>query len=112
TSDEFGELLSNGSLTGVAHQQSVFADEVFGVISGGTHSSLTVGQFRCGSLQHGREDSRLNVLGQQCIQDIFWRWFVVVEWVQFRLVGDFFFHYFQWEKTNDRWVLFDHALEL
>src|SRR5699024_106548 len=34
TGDEFGELLSNGSLSGVVHQQGVLTDEVFGVLTG------------------------------------------------------------------------------
>src|SRR5699024_8415282 len=94
TSDQLGELLSNGSLTGVVHQQGVVTNEVIGVIACCAHSALTVGQFGGCCLQHGREDSRLNVLGKQRIQDIFWGWFVLVEREQFRFIGNFLLYYF------------------
>src|SRR5699024_7260350 len=112
TGNKFGELLSNGSLTGVVHQQGVVTNEVIGVIACCAHSELAVGQ--CGGccLQHGREDSRLNVFGKQRIQDIFWSWFVLVEREQFRFIGNFLLHNFQWKETNDRWLLDNHGFEL
>src|SRR5210317_642838 len=67
---DFGNLLGNFSLASVVRQAGVFTDQLVGVVTGRLHRLLASSVFSRRGLQHGGEDSVLDVDRKQGIQNV------------------------------------------